>query len=220
MRWRRRKRDRRRVTASLATRLARARFDSRAWSARRARVRRAGARRRRHQLGRRSARRLVSRRAVADAAARQRRQLRPALVDERRRTGLRAAAAGQRHAARGHREQQGLRAGPGDGRAALARAAGPRRAVEGGGHRLRRSDPEHRRHRDAGDRPGDEHGLPDAQELRVGHVRAGALVHGRDRPRQRNREGRLPGRSSAAPRRTSRARPSSRPPSCSVRGCC
>ena len=39
-----------------------------------------------------------------------------------------------------------------------------------GRHRLRRPDAEHRRDRDAGDRPRDQHRLHDAQDLRVGHV--------------------------------------------------
>ena len=89
----------------------------------------------------------------------------------------------------------------------------PRHAVESRRHRLRRPDAEHRRDRDAGDRPGDEHRLPDAQDLRVGHARArraGTWTRSTSRPAPRR-----PGFPVAAQRHRAertRRRPSSRPP--------
>ena len=87
-------------------------------------------------------------------------------------------------------------------------------------HRLRRPDAEHRRHGDPGDRPDDQHRLPHAQDLRVGQLGPGALVHGRDRHRDGTEKAGFPVAAQRQPPRTSPARPSSRRPSCSVPGCC
>ena len=61
------------------------------------------------------------------------------------------------------------------------------------GRRLRRSDAEHRHHRDAGHRPGHQHGVPDAQDLRGRHHGPARLVH-------RTRSTSPPGQSARASR--------------------